>query len=252
MSGSRRAFLKKSVPGIAALSVIPDILHAHYPESGSRSGNLIKQDGIILFQGDSITDSGREKEQQLPNNARSFGNGYSFLAASALLSRLPEKNLTIFNRGISGNKVYQLAERWKRDAIDLRPDLLSILIGVNDFWHTLQKVYDGTVSVYENDYRKLLQGTLQQLPDVRLVIGEPFALFGGSAVNSSWIPGFEAYRHTARNIATEFNAIFIPFQEIFNSALHHAPVSYWAPDGVHPSMAGAQLMASAWIRAVEG
>ena len=101
---------------------------------------------MVLFQGDSITDAGREKEKQLPNSAWSFGNGYAMLAAANMLNSMPEKELVIYNRGISGNKVYQLAERWDADCLDLKPAVLSILIGVNDYWHTRNGSYNGTVS----------------------------------------------------------------------------------------------------------
>lgn len=247
---SRRKFFKYSLMGTAAITNISAILSSCMPDNRSKSADLIGQDFTVIFQGDSITDAGREKEQELPNNSRSFGNGYAFIAGAALLNKMASGNLTIYNRGISGNKVYQLIDRWQKDCLDLRPDLLSILIGVNDYWHTLRSGYDGTIEGYENDYHKLLQTTLHYLPDVRLVIGEPFALAGGSAVNDSWFPAFDQYRYKAKKIADEYSAIFIPYQEIFETAILYAPATYWSADGVHPSMAGSQLMASAWLKAV--
>ena len=152
MNLSRRNFLFKSAAGAAALASIPTIVSAAIPGGGEKKNNfsLFGKGNTVLFQGDSITDAGRDKEKELPNNPRSFGQGYAFLAASALLNALPEKQLTIYNRGISGNKVYQLAERWQKDCLDLKPDVLSILIGVNDYWHMRNGKYDGTVEVYEN------------------------------------------------------------------------------------------------------
>ena len=88
------------------------------------------------------------------------------------------------------------------------------------------------------------------LPDVQLVIGEPFAVLGCSAVTEKWYPAFDAYRATAKVMADEFNAIFIPYQAIFDKAQKHAPGKYWTGDGVHPSMAGSSLMAEAWLKAV--
>jgi lysophospholipase L1-like esterase len=147
----------KSATGAAALISIPGIVSASIPNIGNKTKkkySIFKKGNTILFQGDSITDAGREKEKELPNNPKSFGSGYAFLAASALLNALPEKNLTIYNRGISGNKVFQLANRWDKDCLDLKPDVLSILIGVNDYWHKRNGNYDGTVEVYESDFRK--------------------------------------------------------------------------------------------------
>jgi lysophospholipase L1-like esterase len=163
---------------------------------------------------------------------------------------MPGKELQIYNRGISGNKVYQLADRWEKDCLDLKPDLLSILIGVNDYWHFRNGVYDGTPEIYEHDYRMLLTRTREALPDIRLVICEPFILTGTSAVDNSWVEPFSAYQSIAKKISDEFGATWVPFQKAFDQALEEAPATYWAADGVHPSMAGAQLMAKTWLEAL--
>jgi lysophospholipase L1-like esterase len=205
---------------------------------------------VILFQGDSITDAGRDRSKQLANHGRSFGTGYTHILASWLLEKLAGEDLKIYNRGISGNKVYQLAERWEADCLDLKPDVLSILIGVNDYWHKRNGNYDGTPEVYERDYRNLLIRTKETLPDVKLVICQPFILTHTSAVDESWVEPFNAYQRIAARMAEEFGAVWVPFQEAFDRALDLAPETYWAGDGVHPSMAGAQLMAEAWLKAL--
>lgn len=252
MNLSRRNFLMKTAAGSAALTSIPAIVSAALPASKKKSKySIFEKDKTILFQGDSITDAGRDKEKELPNNPGSFGHGYAFLAASTLLNELPEKNLTIYNRGISGNKVYQLAERWQKDCLDLKPDVLSILIGINDYWHFRNGKYDGTVEIYENDYRKLLQSTKEKLPNVKLVICQPFAVINTSAVDETWVAPVKTFQVAAKKLASEFNAIWVPFQEVFDEAVKHAPAIYWTGDGVHPAMPGAQLMAEAWLRAVE-
>jgi lysophospholipase L1-like esterase len=163
------------------------------------------------------------------------------------LAKRPNDGLKIYNRGISGHKVFQLAERWEKDCLDLQPDILSILIGVNDIWHTLNGHYNGTVEKYEKDYRALLRRTREKLPQATLMICEPFVLRCG-AVNDKWFPEFLGYRKVARKMATEFQAIFIPFQTMFDEAVKQTPPSHWAGDGVHPSMAGAYLMAQAWLQ----
>ena len=104
-----------------------------------------------MFQGDSITDSGRNKEDNGFNTSRALGSGYPLLAGAALLEKYAGLDLKIYNKGISGNKVYQLAERWDKDCLDIKPDILSILIGVNDIWHKLNGTYNGTVDIYRKD-----------------------------------------------------------------------------------------------------
>ena len=206
----------------------------------------------ILFQGDSITDARRQNRQAPNSNEQaSMGNGYASMAASALLASRPELNLSIYNRGISGNKVHQLDARWQKECIDYQPDVLSILIGVNDIWHGLNGKYDGTVKTYENDYRALLQRTRKALPNVQLVICEPFVLKCG-AVNEKWFPKFDQYRAAARKVADENAAVFVPFQTMFDQAINFAPPQHWAGDGVHPSPYGASLMADFWLQAVRG
>lgn len=201
----------------------------------------------ILFQGDSITDAGREKTKELPNSPDSLGKGYAFLASAHLLHSNPDKNLTLYNRGISGNKVYQLQERWQKDAINLNPKWISILIGVNDYWHKRKHNYNGTVAVYEKDYRTLIKNTQEALPGVQFILCEPFILQGTSAVDETWVDPFKEYQQIAKQISKEFNTLWVPFQSIFNKALEEAEASYWAPDGVHPSLAGSHLMAHAWL-----
>ncbi len=254
MNKSRRNFLMKSVTGAATLAAIPAIVSScvsSEKETSEKKESIYKKGNTILFQGDSITDARREKEKELPNNPSSFGMGYAFLAASSLLNNFPEKQLTIYNRGISGNKVFQLADRWEKDCLDLKPEILSILIGVNDYWHKRDGRYNGTIEIYENDYRKLLQRTKAKLPNAKLVICEPYYVLGAKTVDESWVKPMKEYQAAALKIAKEFNATWIPFQKVFDEAVKHAPATYWTADGVHPAMPGAQLMAEAWLKFVE-
>lgn len=253
MNLSRRKFFGRTAAGAAAIASIPAIVSSciSADEKKTDKYSRFQKGDTILFQGDSITDAGREKQRELSNNPQSFGSGYAFLAASALMNALPELDLTLYNRGISGNKVYQLAGRWQKDCLGLNPNLVSILIGVNDYWHKRNGQYDGTVEVYENDYRALLQRTKQNMPNVTLVICQPFYVLNTSAVDETWVEPMKEYQAAAKKLAGELNALWVPFQEIFDEAVKYAPGTYWAGDGVHPSMAGAQLMAEAWLRVVE-
>lgn len=247
---TRRDFLKNtSLAGMMGLAV-PSLISTAFTESGAKKKLRLQKDDVIVFQGDSITDSGRKKDDNNYNAAGALGNGYAMIAASSLLFAGADKNLKIYNKGISGNKVHQLAERWQKDAIDLKPTVLSIHIGVNDHWHSLLGRYSGTVKTYKDDYTKLLDDTKRQLPDVKLVIGEPFAVTGIKSVDEKWFPAFNDYRAVAKEMADKYDAVFIPYQTIFDKAQKTAPGVYWTYDGVHPSLAGAHLMASAWLEAV--
>ena len=249
-SSNRRNFLRNiSLGSIAAIS-IPNIVSAAVTAEKSKKVTL-KKEGVVLFQGDSITDAGRKRDNDQPNNGAALGGGYALLAASGLLLKNAGKDLKVYNKGISGNKVFQLADRWDADCLSIKPDVLSILVGVNDYWHTLSGNYKGTVQTYKQDYDKLLARTKQQLPDVQLIIGEPFAVTGVKAVDEKWFPAFNEYRVAAREIADKYEAIFIPYQAVFDKAQKSAPGSYWTKDGVHPSVAGAQLMAEAWLQCVK-
>lgn len=251
MDISRRKFFFKSAAGTAAIASIPAIVSSCISKEDTEDRESIFAEGdTVLFQGDSITDAGREKKRELPNNAWSFGNGYALMAASHLLNSMPEKNLTIYNRGISGNKVFQLADRWNKDCLDLKPDVLSILIGVNDYWHKRNGNYDGTVEIYENDYMELLERTKEALPDVELVLCEPFYVLKTSAVDETWVEPMKQYQAAAKRVSDAFGTLWVPYQSVFDEAVKHAPGTYWTGDGVHPSMAGAQLMAEAWLKVV--
>ena len=243
-SKGRREFIKRTGVGGALALTLSQIVSSAYAANPGKI--IVEKDDVILFQGDSITDAGRNREEKSANNSRALGTGYAFMAASNLLHDHPDKNLQVYNRGISGNKVYQLAERWDVDCLELKPTVLSILIGVNDFWHMLTGKYEGTIDTYRNDFKTLLEKTREKISTVKLVIGEPFAVRDVKAVDASWFPRFNEYQKAAREIATSFGAAFIPYQSIFDKALKSAPGVYWTHDGVHPSIAGNQLMAHAW------
>lgn len=245
-TSDRRNFLTASLTAAGGLALAA----CATDRKQTAGGGPLPNGATVLFQGDSITDAGRKRERAgEPNVQEALGNGYAWLAAAGLLASRPDADLKVLNRGISGNKVYQLNERWQQDCLDLKPDLLSILIGVNDIWHTKNGNYRGTVAIYERDYTALLQRTRAALPDVRLVVCEPFVLRCG-AVDATWFPEFDEYRAAARNVADRFGAKFVAFQTMFDRACKLAPAEHWAKDGVHPSSAGAALMAQAWLDAV--
>ena len=210
----------------------------------------LKKGTTILFQGDSITDAGRDKKNQVANESKSLGRGYPSVIGAQLLNDHPDLDLQIHNRGISGNKVPDLDKRWQKDCIDLKPDILSILIGVNDIWHKLNGRYDGTPEVYRDGFAELLERTKKALPDTSLVICEPFVLRCG-AVKDNWFPEFETRRAFAEEVAKEAGTIWVPFQQEFDKAVAGGTKpEKWAGDGVHPTGEGHNLMAKVWRETV--
>jgi lysophospholipase L1-like esterase len=249
-NNSRRSFIMKAALGTVAAVSMPEILSASIASAGTKKIQLLK-DQVILFQGDSITDAGRNKETTSFNNTTALGSGYAMLTASELLLDYADLNLKVYNKGISGNKVFQLAERWDKDCLEIKPDVLSILIGVNDIWHKLNGQYNGTVEVYRKDYIALLERTRKALPNIKLIICEPYAVPGVKAVDDKWYPEFYEYQKASKEIANQFGAVFIPFQKAFDEAIKIAPGAYWTNDGVHATFAGAAMMAETWMQAIK-
>ncbi len=235
---SRREFVRTAGALIGA-SLLPSVVRAETSRRARAEGS------VVLFQGDSITDSGRNRTNAAPNNAGALGTGYPLLVASAVLNEHPDAGLQFFNRGVSGDKVPDLDQRWETDTLALKPDVLSILVGVNDFWHKLLNGYTGTVSDYEEQYNALLDRTRTALPSVRFIILEPFVLRTG-AVTAQWFPEFDQRRAAAERVATRAKATFLPLQSMFDDLATKAPPAYWAADGVHPTPAGHAAIAARW------
>jgi lysophospholipase L1-like esterase len=239
---TRRDFVIAGSVGIAAALV--NLRHATASDDEQeRTGDL------ILFQGDSITDASRNRTVPEPNVPRALGTGYPLLVASEVLFEKPSRGYRFLNRGISGNKVPDLALRWGEDTIALKPAILSILIGVNDYWHHLLNGYPGTVKDYEDGYMALLEETRRALPAVRLVILEPFVLRIG-AVDARWFPEFDERRVAAARVARRVRATWVPLQKQLDAAARRTGPGFWAADGVHPTAAGHRLIATQWRRTV--
>ena len=194
----------------------------------------------IVFQGDSITDAGRSRDH---NNY--MGSGYPTLVSAQLGMDYPGE-YECLNRGVSGNRIVDLYARWRADCINLKPDIISILIGVNDVWHDLDGHLNGVEAQrFERVYDMLLDYTHEQLPDARMIILEPFFLLG-TATEKNWeifsreVPLRAA---AARRVAVGHGMTFVPLQDDFTAACNLAPASYWLFDGVHPNAAGHELIA---------
>lgn len=195
----------------------------------------------ILFQGDSITDGNRGRSED-PNHI--LGHGYCFILAAQYGSLYPERGMTFMNRGISGNTVIDLQGRWQKDTLDLKPDVLSILIGINDS----PKV---PLDQYEQVYDKLLTETKAALPNIKFVLGEPFFLpKGGHVDGDAHEQDVKKRQAIVAKLAEKHHAALVRFQQVFDEACKCAPAEYWIWDGVHPTYSGHQLMADEWAKTV--
>ena len=201
----------------------------------------------ILFQGDSITDCSRNRESAI-NMPAHLGYGYPNLISGKLLLEHAEDIYQCINKGISGNRVVDLYARWKIDALNFKPDIISILIGVNDVWHEVERQNGVEADRFEQIYRMLLTWTKEVLPDVKFIIMEPFAL-PSSVVCENFLPEVKLRAAAAKKIAGEFGAVFLPLQDKLDAAAQRAPQSYWLWDGVHPTAAGHRLIADEWLKA---
>lgn len=197
----------------------------------------------ILFQGDSITDGKRGRNAD-PNHI--LGHGYVFIIAARHGAAFPKAKLDFVNRGVSGNTAPNLEQRWKKDALDLKPDLLSVLIGVNDNGKGV------SMEEYERAYDKILTDARAANPKLKLVLCEPFGLpVGKRAANwETWFAGIKQRQKITARLAKKHGAALVRFQHAFDNAIKRAPADYWIWDGVHPTYRGHQIMADEWERAV--
>lgn len=202
----------------------------------------------ILFQGDSITDCGRIESGGHGYEKNEVGPGYPGLLKSRIGCDYPAADIQFINRGISGNRIVDLYARWRVDCLNLSPDILSILIGVNDSWH---ENYGNGVEVprAERIYREILTWTRETLPACRFVLLEPFAFsFGAGEALAAEVRQRGAF---TKRLAEEFGATFLPLQSMFDDACKSSAPEHWSPDGTHLTPAGHQLVADAWYAAVK-
>ena len=202
----------------------------------------------ILFQGDSITDAGRARD-----NFYSMGYGYPMLVQGALGYACPNE-YEFLNRGISGDRSIDIYARIKKDIINLKPDVMSILMGVNDVLHELEESPNGVDNnKFYRIYSFLIEEVKANLPDVKIMILGPYVLKGAlTEANWNYLSAEVAKRAELSNcIAEENGTLFIPLQEKFNEALARADASYWLVDGVHPTAMGHELIKKEWIKAFD-
>ncbi len=201
------------------------------------------EDARVLFQGDSITDGNRGRNTD-PNHI--LGHGYQFILSAKFAAAFPERKLTFLNRGVSGNTVLDLEKRWAKDTLELKPDLLSILIGVNDNGKKIP------LEQYEQVYDKLLTETKAANPKLKLVLCEPFILNHNATDPQQGSPNAELVKRQeiVARLATKHGAALVHFQKALDEATKRAPAAHWIWDDVHPTYAGHQILADEWERVV--
>jgi len=200
----------------------------------------------ILFFGDSITDAKRTRDND--EELCSLGAGYVREIAGKLLYDEPNK-YQIINRGISGDRIVDLYARIKSDVWNLQPDVLSILIGVNDVWHEIRRKNGVDIERFDRIYRMLIDDTLKRLPHIRIIIMEPFIL-QGSATQAYWteFSAVSDYAKAVRKIAENYGFPFVALQNCLNEFSERFGAENYLKDGVHPYFAGATLIAEEWLK----
>ncbi|MBE6957891.1 MAG: lysophospholipase [Ruminococcaceae bacterium] len=204
----------------------------------------------ILFQGDSITDAGRYRA-----NPDSMGNGYAGMAAGWIEYENPGKYHCL-NRGIGGNRIGDLYARIREDLINLKPDIVSILIGVNDVWSDVSDAMGSSPEKFQRVYSWIIREIQEALPDTKIMLLGPYVVEGKGTCNTEEFPhrwefmrdGVAAMDRATAKVAEEFSVVYIPLQTAFDEALTKAPSEYWTLEGVHPTPAGYEIIKRQWLK----
>lgn len=213
-----------------------------YPINQKERLDMLIQNGdVVLFQGDSITDAGRIYE-----NPNDLGPGYPNFIASMFSALHPDLEVNFVNRGISGNRVRDLKARWIKDCLDIKPDVLSILIGINDTWRRFDSGDPTTAEAFKADYQDILSQVRTELPKTKIILLEPFVL-PYPADRIAWREDLDPKIHAVRELAKEFDTYFLPLDGVFAQAYLRKEPTFWSADGVHPTQAGHALITKEWL-----
>jgi acyl-CoA thioesterase I len=203
----------------------------------------LEENSVVVLIGDSVTDCGRDYKDQ-----ESLGSGYALAIAAEYGSRYPEQHITFINKGINGHRVVDLEARWQRDCLDLQPDYVSILIGINDTWRRYDSQDPTSSEKFYEGYRRLLERTVRQ--GVKgIILLEPFVV-PVREEQKNWYEDLNPKIQAVRELAKQFQTLYVPLDGLLNAASTRTGAAYWAGDGVHPSAAGHGLIAEAWLKAV--
>lgn len=207
----------------------------------------LEKNNTLLFIGDSITDVGRNREEY-----DNLGHGFPLMIAAYLQALYPEKRLNFLNRGIGGDTLIDLKNRWEEDCLDVNPDIVTILIGINDTWrnpHPEKKVSDDEINEFEANYRYLLK-TLLHRTDSKVILMEPFVL-PYPKDRMIWREDLDKRIQIVRKMAREYQTELIPLDGLMNAVGIKNGFSYYTgEDGVHPTNAGHGTIAKFWLDSV--
>jgi acyl-CoA thioesterase I len=201
---------------------------------------LLSSSSHVLFIGDSITDCGRM------SLLRPLGDGYVSLIGRRLKKTVPDCRIT--NRGVSGDRAVDLAARWKEDCLDIKPTVVSLLVGINDTWRRYDQGQETPIDEFEEHVRDLLNRVVTAL-GAELVIAEPF-LLPMSEEQKLWSLDLNPKRRLLRGLADEYGATFVPLQEEFSKMAATVGAAALVSDGVHPTRKGHELIAGRWLAQV--
>lgn len=205
----------------------------------------LKQDSSILFIGDSITDAGRLEAAHRP-----FGYGYVHFVAYRLLAKYPEYNIGVINTGISGDTILDLDYRWEKDCLNHKPDILSVLIGINDVFRQYTGRLDEAVLIdeYQLTYKRLLS-LVKEKYNCQLILMEPF-MFCDDKANPAYM-ALQQYIHAVHTLAKEFDAIIVSLQKLIDKKVKTIPATKFSDDMVHPYVWAHAWLAQQWFEATK-
>ncbi len=252
--GRQCAVRRRLFVACLALLGVTGVAQSRFDDIGkiSPSGPDWARGGRLLFIGDSITDMKWGRNEADRNHY--LGHSYVFLIAARLQTEYPKAEYEFFNRGKSGNTVGELRERWLKDAVGMKPDVLSILIGVNDVGRACRAGKMVDLGRWEADYRWILDASRKANPDLKIVLLDPFVLpvgrLQGEAAWEAWSGECTKLRAIIKRLANEYQAIHLLTQEVFDRASERSDASHWIWDGVHPLPQGHELIARRWIKTV--
>lgn len=206
---------------------------------------------LILFQGDSITDCSRSRDINIDH----AGHGYAQFVKGALGAKAPGE-YSFINRGVSGNRIVDVYARIKADIINLKPDYMSILIGINDIWHEIGSHNGVAPEKFEKIYCMIIEEIKEALPDIKIMILGDFVVEGRATCDTEDVPdrfarfkeGAKLNAAAAKRVAEKYGLTYVPLQEVFDKACEKAEPAYWTADGVHPTAMGHELIKEEWLK----
>lgn len=207
---------------------------------------MLNKNSLVLFQGDSITDTGRTGSAD-PD--ASLGQGYPAKIAEAFANDYADLGLTVVNRGISGNRTWDLLNRWDKDCIDIKPDYFSLLIGVNDTWRRYDSGMITTAEEYEANMRTLLDRVVKET-GAKIILINIF-LLDVNDDKARMRPDLVEKQAVIAKLVEDYDVIYIDIQKKFDEMVANGtPMTDLSEDGVHPTDFGHSVIAAEWLRNV--